>query len=323
MPQNQLSLVGADTIAETLEAHSSSTRYDIEPPDGKPCEMQARFQDIDCLGVASLSGTYAVRATSSVDSSALTLTFVMKGPMAIVAGAGGDAVDAGEGDCLVTSFKEGTQARIAHDGTKLVVSIPDRAVSDVLSRHFHIDPPSRVHWHPVIRRGQSNLHFLQRLIINASDTLATIDAGAIADEQAILAGQYRDLILSSLLLTLPNSLSDVLSKNNDRVLPRVMHRALDFMRANLAEPITIDDIAGAAGCSPRALHYAFRQQYQTTPVNHLRQLRLNAAEELLRSGVNANLTDVALSVGFRNAGRFSGAFLRRFGCSPSQFRRTI
>jgi len=319
MPQNRLSLVGADAIAETLEKYSSTTRYEIERPDGTPCELQARFRDIGGLGVAALSGNYAARVTGMVDSSMLTLTFVTKGPMAIAARAGRNDIDAGEGDCLVVPFREGTQARIAQEGTKLVVSVPDRAISDVLGRHFHIDPPRRIDWHPLVRRGQSNLHVLQRLIVNAHDTLEEIRASDM--DEAILASQYRDLFLSSLLLHLPNSLADALSKYNDRPAPRVMRRALEFMRANLAEPITIDSIASAAGCSPRALHYAFRQQYQTTPMNHLRQLRLDAAEQLLRSGMYANLTDVALSVGFRNPGRFAGAFRRHFGYLPSQFER--
>jgi AraC-like DNA-binding protein len=323
MSQNWLSLVGADAIAETLEERSSGTHYEIERSDGKPCAMQARFRNIDGVGIAALSGNYAVHATSRIDSSALTLTFVTKGPMAISPGVGRHDIDAGEGDCLVIPFKEGTLARIAPEGTKLVVDVPDSVVRDILSRHFHIDPPRRIDWHPIVRRDQSNLHLLQRLIVNAHDTLEAIEADDITSNQAILAGQYRDLIVSSLLLTLPNSLTDALSKNNDRLTPRAMRRALEFMRANLAESITIDMIASAAGCSPRALHYAFREQYQTTPMNQLKQLRLEAAEGLLRSGSYANLTDVALSVGFRNPGRFSGAFRRRFGYLPSQFQRTI
>lgn len=323
MSQNRLSLVGADAIAETLEERSSGTHYEIDRPDGKPCEMQARFQDFHGLDVAALSGNYAVRATSRIDGSILTLTFVTKGPMAISAGVGGRDIDAGEGDCLVTPVKEGTLARIAPEGAKLVVNVPDRVVIDVLGRHFHVDPPRRIDWHPVVRRNQSNLHVLQRLIVSAHDTLEALQTGDIANERTVLASQYRDLIVSSLLLTLPSSLTGVLSRHTDRLTPKTLRRALEFMRVNLAEPITIEMIASAAGCSPRALHLAFRQQYQTTPMNHLRRLRLDAAEGLLRSGTYANLTDVALSVGFRNPGRFSGAFRMRFGYLPSQFQRAI
>ncbi|OQM76515.1 helix-turn-helix transcriptional regulator [Manganibacter manganicus] len=323
MSQNRLSLVGADAIAETLEEHSSGTHYEIERPDGVPCEMQARFQDIDGVSVAALAGNYAVRATSRIDSPVLTLTFVTKGPMAISASVGAQNIDAGEGDCLVTPVNEGRLAQIAPEGTKLVVDVPERILSDVLSRHFHIEPPRRIDWHPLVRREQSSLAVLQRLIIDAHNMLESIQTGDIPSRHAVLASQYRDLIVSSLLLTLPNSIMDTLSRDNDRLTPRAIRRALDFMRANLAEPITIDMIASAAGCSPRALHYTFRQQYQTTPMIYLRQMRLEAAEELLRSGSYANLTDVALSVGFRNPGRFSGAFRRRFGYLPSHFERGI
>ena len=65
--------------------------------------------------------------------------------------------------------------------------------------------------------------------------------------------------------------------------------------------IGLADVASAAGVSARALQKAFRRFRDTTPMAHLRALRLDLARsELARAGSDGgSVTSVAIAHGFR------------------------
>ena len=56
---------------------------------------------------------------------------------------------------------------------------------------------------------------------------------------------------------------------------------LDWLRANLATPLTLEDIAARAGVSTRTLIRRFREQTGTTPLQWLHRARIRQAQHLL------------------------------------------
>ena len=62
----------------------------------------------------------------------------------------------------------------------------------------------------------------------------------------------------------------------------------------------------------------FQEHRDTTPMNALRALRLDAARQRLLDGACANVTEAALAVGFGHLGRFSKYYKERFGELPRQ-----
>lgn len=89
-----------------------------------------------------------------------------------------------------------------------------------------------------------------------------------------------------------------------------------FARDRLAAPVSMDDLARSAGVSARTLHLHWKRQYGTSPMEWLRNLRLDAAREQLQSNPFAPITDVALSCGFSHLGRFAAYYRDRFGELP-------
>ncbi|MDT0681148.1 AraC family transcriptional regulator [Roseicyclus sp. F158] len=99
--------------------------------------------------------------------------------------------------------------------------------------------------------------------------------------------------------------------------PRTMRRAEAFIDAHLGEPITLDEIAAASGIGPRALQEAFRLHRGTSPMQFLRDRRLERADAALRTGdPDVTVTDIAMTWGFFHLGRFSEQYRRRYGCTP-------
>jgi transcriptional regulator GlxA family with amidase domain len=102
---------------------------------------------------------------------------------------------------------------------------------------------------------------------------------------------------------------------------RSIHRAIRYMRANIDRPISLDEIARAACCSPSKLQRAFRRQFAASPITMLRRFRIDAAKDRLASGDYSTVMDVTTSLGISNSGRFAAEFRKQTGRLPSELIR--
>lgn len=85
---------------------------------------------------------------------------------------------------------------------------------------------------------------------------------------------------------------------------------------------TIADLAGEVQISPSHFIRQFEAVFGVTPHQYRIQARLDRAKQLLAAG-DRPVTDVCMEVGFSSVGSFSSLFARRFGESPSAFRRRV
>ncbi|WP_296661944.1 AraC family transcriptional regulator [Paraburkholderia sp.] len=92
-----------------------------------------------------------------------------------------------------------------------------------------------------------------------------------------------------------------------------------WLRAHLAEPLRIADLAAHCGFGMRRFHQLFIEAFGETPHRYLQRLRLDTALTLL-ADPRRTLIDVALEVGFGDQSAFTHAFTRRFGLAPGQWR---
>ncbi|MDA3647004.1 AraC family transcriptional regulator [Saccharopolyspora indica] len=97
-------------------------------------------------------------------------------------------------------------------------------------------------------------------------------------------------------------------------------RAIDRMRRDLAEPVTVDELASSAMFSKYHFTRVFRQHTGLSPARFLSALRIAAAKELLRSS-SATVVDISHQVGYNSVGTFSARFHRSVGMPPSAYRR--
>lgn len=104
----------------------------------------------------------------------------------------------------------------------------------------------------------------------------------------------------------------------------LLQRVDVWLDARLHEPIHVLDICAAFAVSPRTLQRAFHRQVGIGPAHYLARKRLAMAREsLLNADPNAtSVTQIALSLGFLELGRFAGTYARAFGEWPSQTLRT-
>ncbi len=105
-----------------------------------------------------------------------------------------------------------------------------------------------------------------------------------------------------------------------KVDPRV-ERAMDFMHASLARKLSVEDVARAAGMSPRNLNHLFQQDLEMSPMRVLLDFRLDKACRLLRHD-DASIEQIAEDCGFPNRYYFSRMLKQHRGTSPAAYRRS-
>jgi AraC-like DNA-binding protein len=79
-------------------------------------------------------------------------------------------------------------------------------------------------------------------------------------------------------------------------------------------------LARAVGSSPFHLARAFKRTMGVTIHQHRLALRLHASLAMLRD-THDDISSIALDLGFGDHSHFTVAFRRRFGITPSRYRR--
>jgi AraC-like DNA-binding protein len=94
----------------------------------------------------------------------------------------------------------------------------------------------------------------------------------------------------------------------------------EAIAGRLPEPWTLRLLSRAAHVSGEHLRRLCHRELGRSPMAHLTSLRVERAQELLRSTTD-KLEVIAREVGYRSALVFARAFRRWVGCSPSEYRR--
>jgi len=125
-------------------------------------------------------------------------------------------------------------------------------------------------------------------------------------------------LLDAILLGMPHSHSSLLAA--PPLPPRVGHaeRARAWMEEHYREPVSVAGVAAGVGLSVRQLQEVVRSRFGLTPMQLLREIRLERARELLSSGMAPTVAAAAMDVGCSHLGRFAAAYRERFGEPPSE-----
>jgi AraC-like DNA-binding protein len=95
----------------------------------------------------------------------------------------------------------------------------------------------------------------------------------------------------------------------------VVARAIDWLKANYASPLRVEELARRVHMSPSSLHHHFRQLTAMSPLQYQKWLRLDEARRLmLNEGFDA--ASAAFEVGYESPSQFSREYSRRFGSPP-------
>jgi transcriptional regulator GlxA family with amidase domain len=96
----------------------------------------------------------------------------------------------------------------------------------------------------------------------------------------------------------------------------------DWLQANIANSITMSTVAKRFDMSLRSFNRHFKQATGTTPLYYLQKLRVDTAQDLLRT-TNLSITEISYRVGYNDSAYFSRLFQKHFSTTPQRYRYRV
>ena len=94
---------------------------------------------------------------------------------------------------------------------------------------------------------------------------------------------------------------------------------LQYIQEHCGGELTAGDIARSAAVSDSECRRCFRAMLGTTPIQYVKQLRVQRAAELLLT-TDRRVADIAAQCGFQDISYFTRTFRELRGCTPQQYR---
>ena len=141
-------------------------------------------------------------------------------------------------------------------------------------------------------------------------------------QQATVKQAFSDVILSSILELQPHNYSQKLHRDGEKILPKQLTIAFDYIHENIKSPITIAELAKQTNVSVRTLQRNFIRYTQKTPVEYIRDQKLNAIHQILSTCdtrlIKGGITRILLDYGISDLSRFAFYYRQKYGCTPSE-----
>lgn len=128
----------------------------------------------------------------------------------------------------------------------------------------------------------------------------------------------RSKLLYALLLELKGLLSAPANEKDEmeRIKPVLQHIEL-----NLHRPLALKELADVASVSPQYLCRLFRRTMHERPVTYINKQRINRSKQLMFSGREKKIYEIAEQAGFENTSYFCAVFKRVTGMKPEEFKQ--
>lgn len=105
----------------------------------------------------------------------------------------------------------------------------------------------------------------------------------------------------------------------EKMVEQVSHSSVRYMHEHYDEPLRVTQLAALENYNVTYFNDWFRRQTGTTPLQYLRQLRIDRARELLES-TDYSVIDIAAQVGYTSHSAFTRAFREVVGMAPLAYR---
>jgi AraC-like DNA-binding protein len=197
------------------------------------------------------------------------------------------------------------------------VTIDGKALERQLEFLLGRRPSSRIAFEPLLDltrgRGWQWWILVQTLAaqLNDADSLP---------RHPLMTAPMTDSITTGLLLATSHPYREELDTPATPARHLAVRRAMDHVESCPELPLTVGDIAAAAGVSIRALQQGFQTAVGVEPMRYLREVRLaRVRQDLLRADTDeAGVAEIAFRWGFAHLGRFARRYREMYGETPSE-----
>jgi AraC-like DNA-binding protein len=292
-------------------------RFRIEP---ESYRTEVSVANVGALRLSRSTNSQATRyATRLPAVDGFGISIIERGASRLVLPGTGEPVTGNATMGYIFSFEPGVRATQSDLHSRLLLRLPTGFLRQKLEALLDGQKVESIAFEPMFDQTRGAGATIRRMFdflfaeLEHPDTL-------LANEIAMRS--FEENLALCVLLGLPHNYTERLRRQKAAAAPGNVRRAEAFMRANAGMPLTITEIAEAAGCGVRALQIAFRSFRGTTPMEVLQQARLEQARtEMLRPDQMESLARIAAAHGFSSPTRFAQFFRRKYGVYPSAMLR--
>lgn len=98
-----------------------------------------------------------------------------------------------------------------------------------------------------------------------------------------------------------------------------LHDVIQYLHVNYSRDLNVQVLANKFGTNRTSLNDKFKEEYNTTIIKYLRQVRIEKSLKLLID-TGLSVTEVAYDVGFKDVTNFGRSFKAIMSCTPGQYR---
>ena len=153
-----------------------------------------------------------------------------------------------------------------------------------------------------LRSADRALLFVATLMLIINPSLLLFDVGFQLSFSATLGIIY---------------LKPIIDKKTEKLIN--IGQAVAYIENNFRKPLQLKELAEKASLSPRHFSRIFKNNYNTSPIEYIIQLRIKHACKLLQT-TQMNITKIAMDCGFSDSNYFTRQFKKMKGITPSQYR---
>ena len=304
-----------DAVAELICQLFVEHRALFRCPDPSRAEAEVRTAAAGPLNAAQFRwGGVEYRVAEAAPAGGLSGMVVRRGSGVVTTGR--EELHYSSGDVYLAPPSEPYEG-VLGDTEFAVLQVPWEAARDLAEEKTGL-PASELRFLGMARVSAARRRLLASTAEFISGQLVTSGA---AEVPALVAREMTSLAAAAFLETFPNSSMTVpYLPGPGWVAPATVRRAVAFIDAHAGRPVTTADIAAVAGVTIRALQYAFRRHYDTTPTGYLRRVRLERAQldlDNAEPGDGVTVAAVARKWGWASQAQFAAAYQRRFGMPPA------
>ena len=138
---------------------------------------------------------------------------------------------------------------------------------------------------------------------------------------------YQLLVKSALLyligqLAAAGKLEQRAQRSGEEYKVQLLRRIVEYLSGHCTERLRLADVSAQFGLSPQYFCSFFKENLGRTLVQHVNFLRIERASRLLRES-DLPILEISLSVGFDNVSYFIKRFREVYGCTPTDYRRSV
>lgn len=114
-------------------------------------------------------------------------------------------------------------------------------------------------------------------------------------------------------------LLSLVANEKEQLLPPYIEVALQYIKDNYSEKISVENIAAQVQLSSSHLFAVFKKQMSVSPIAFLNNYRMSIAAELLQ-GTTKSINQIASEVGIDDSIYFNKIFKKHYQMSPTEYR---